>query len=43
MAELMVDGASSSINLAPFNPARFMAQAKGRGRKKGTTDVGEQW
>lgn len=45
MAELLLHGHASSIDLAPFAPGRFMpnAVAGGRGRKKGLTPVGEQW
>jgi glycine/D-amino acid oxidase-like deaminating enzyme len=45
MAELVLDGESSSVNLAPFDPARFTPDAKrgGRGRKLRGESVGEQW
>ncbi|KAG5192809.1 FAD dependent oxidoreductase [Tribonema minus] len=44
MAELVVDGAAAVVDLAPFSPARFMTRASGgRGRKRGTAEVGEQW
>ena len=45
MAELILDGDSKSINLRPFDPARFTPEAKrgGRGRKRQGTSVGEQW
>ena len=45
MSELVWDGASTSIQLAPFDPARFTpdAQRGGRGRKKQGSNVGEQW
>jgi hypothetical protein len=44
IAELVLEGASRSVNLKPFDPARFASRARGgRGRKKGTVNVGEQW
>ena len=43
MAELVLEGASRSVDLTPFDPARFTPQAKRRGRKKQGVDVGEQW
>jgi hypothetical protein len=52
MAELIVDGHSSSVDLAPFDPARFAPKAATRGpkkrrgergRKQGEVPVGEQW
>jgi hypothetical protein len=44
MAELVLDGQAKSVNLDPFDPARFTKEVKGgRGRKKGVTNVGEQW
>jgi hypothetical protein len=45
IAELVLEGECTSVNLAPFDPARFTPTAKrgGRGRKKKGTDVGEQW
>ena len=44
MAELVLDGKAKSINLDPFDPARFTKEAKGgRGRKQRGTNVGEQW
>jgi glycine/D-amino acid oxidase-like deaminating enzyme len=48
MAELVLTGAASCADLAPFAPGRFTtvaaASAKGgRGRKRGTAAVGEQW
>lgn len=44
IAELVLEGKSSCINLKPFDPARFTVSKKGgRGRKKGGQDVGEQW
>ena len=45
IAELVLDGESKSVNLAPFDPARFTPDAKrgGRGRKRRGTSVGEQW
>jgi len=45
MAELVLEGDCTSINLKPFDPARFtpLSGRGGRGRKRGETDVGEQW
>lgn len=45
MSELVLDGRSTSVNLGPFDPARFTTVARrgGRGRKRGGTSVGEQW
>ncbi|QDZ25895.1 FAD-dependent oxidoreductase [Chloropicon primus] len=45
MAELILDGQTSSIDLRPFSPSRFLprAQRGKRGRKKVDLDVGEQW
>eukprot|EP00543_Licmophora_paradoxa_P008142 CAMPEP_0202454386 /NCGR_PEP_ID=MMETSP1360-20130828/12139_1 /ASSEMBLY_ACC=CAM_ASM_000848 /TAXON_ID=515479 /ORGANISM="Licmophora paradoxa, Strain CCMP2313" /LENGTH=414 /DNA_ID=CAMNT_0049073691 /DNA_START=111 /DNA_END=1355 /DNA_ORIENTATION=+ len=45
MAELVLEGESTSVNLDPFDPARFTPQAGrgGRGRKRRGADVGEQW
>lgn len=45
MSELVLDGECSSVNLRPFDPARFTPNAGrgGRGRKKKGTSVGEQW
>lgn len=45
MAELVLEGASSSINLKPFDPSRFTVSKGrgGRGRKNKGVDVGEQW
>lgn len=45
MAELIVEGKSSCVDLAAFGPERFMARgAAGRGRKQqGGAAVGEQW
>ena len=45
MSELLLDG-TSSVSLAAFSPFRFLPSASrrgGRGRKQGTTSVGEQW
>jgi hypothetical protein len=38
-------GKSSTINLDPFSPERFVMAGKGsrRGKKKGTVEMGEQW
>lgn len=44
MAELVLEGRSTSVNLQPFDPARFTTVARGgRGRKKKGVSVGEQW
>eukprot|EP00585_Thalassiosira_rotula_P012330 CAMPEP_0196132062 /NCGR_PEP_ID=MMETSP0910-20130528/1813_1 /TAXON_ID=49265 /ORGANISM="Thalassiosira rotula, Strain GSO102" /LENGTH=439 /DNA_ID=CAMNT_0041391605 /DNA_START=224 /DNA_END=1540 /DNA_ORIENTATION=+ len=45
IAELVLEGSCRSVNLKPFDPARFTASKGrgGRGRKKGNVDVGEQW
>lgn len=45
MSELVLEGESKSINLSPFDPARFTPVAKrgGRGRKRQGENVGEQW
>jgi hypothetical protein len=44
MAELILDGEAKSVNLDPFDPARFTEQAEGgRGRKRRGINVGEQW
>ena len=45
MAELVLEGRCQSVNLKPFDPARFTVSKGrgGRGRKKGGVDVGEQW
>jgi len=47
MAELILNGTTGGVDLDPFDPGRFSPQVKnkrgGRGRKRGTTNVGEQW
>jgi glycine/D-amino acid oxidase-like deaminating enzyme len=44
MAELLVDGKASCVDLSAFSPARFAQRSKGgRGRKQGAEAVGEQW
>jgi hypothetical protein len=45
MAELILRGAEgTTIDLLPFDPARFTPSLRGaRGRKRGTQSVGEQW
>ena len=45
MAELVLDGECTSLNLGPFNPARFTQSTGrgGRGRKRVDESVGEQW
>jgi glycine/D-amino acid oxidase-like deaminating enzyme len=42
IAELVAEG-RSSVDLRSFSPARYMSQGGGRGRKKGSAEVGEQW
>eukprot|EP00559_Dactyliosolen_fragilissimus_P002308 CAMPEP_0184860298 /NCGR_PEP_ID=MMETSP0580-20130426/5210_1 /TAXON_ID=1118495 /ORGANISM="Dactyliosolen fragilissimus" /LENGTH=429 /DNA_ID=CAMNT_0027357351 /DNA_START=200 /DNA_END=1486 /DNA_ORIENTATION=+ len=45
MSELVLEGFSHSVDIAPFNPARFTQNSKrgGRGRKRRGEAVGEQW
>ena len=45
LSELVLDGESRSVDLRPFDPTRFTASSGrgGRGRKKGSLNVGEQW
>ena len=45
MAELILDGAASCIDLAAVSPTRFMQPAAGGGLgpKRGAAAVGEQW
>ena len=45
MAELVLEGESTSVDLDPFDPARYTPNPRrgGRGRKKKGADVGEQW
>lgn len=45
MSELVLTGKSTSVDLSPFDPARFTKPSRrgGRGRKQGNTSVGEQW
>ena len=46
MAELVLDGEATSVDLAPFDPARFtpgIGRRGGRGRKRRGASVGEQW
>ena len=43
MSELLLDGEAQCVDLSAFNPARFMPTKSGRGRKKGSLAVGEQW
>lgn len=45
MAELLVDGAASCVDLSAFSPSRFLPRGArgGRGRKQGAAAVGEQW
>ncbi len=44
--ELILEGTSRSVDLRPFDPARFASSGGGRGGrgwKKGTVNVGELW
>jgi hypothetical protein len=43
MADVILHGRSKDIDLGPFDPGRFTAPAKGRGRKMQDVPVGEQW
>ena len=45
MSELVLDGHAECVDLEPFSPSRFMPTAAfgTRGRKRGSTAVGEQW
>lgn len=43
MAELILHGRSTSLDLSPFDPSRFAPKAAQRGRKQKGVDVGEQW
>ena len=43
LAELVLTGECSFLDLRPFNPARFTTTNQRRGRKKQGLDVGEQW
>lgn len=44
MAELILDGEAKCVDLTPFSLTRFMDTARGgRGRKRRTQSVGEQW
>ena len=43
MAELVLKGESSTIDLKPFDPARFTTKVNERGRKRRGENVGEQW
>ncbi len=45
MAELILEGRATTVDLAPFSPDRFLPRARsgGKGRKMGSVDVGEQW
>ena len=46
MAELVLDGECQCLDLSDFDPSRFTTIGSGRGgrgRKKGTMNVGEQW
>lgn len=43
MSELVLEGDCKSVNLKPFDPARFTPKVSKRGRKQQGTNVGEQW
>lgn len=43
MSELIIEDLSKTVDLSPFDLARFSQPTKGRGRKKGLSAVGEQW
>ena len=43
IAELIADGASRSLNLAPFSPTRYVRRAGPRGRAVAGVPLGEQW
>ena len=45
ISELVLDGHSRSVDLRPFDPARYTPKGGrgGRGRKKKGLSVGEQW
>jgi hypothetical protein len=43
MADVILHGRNEDIDLGPFDPGRFTAPAKGRGRKMQDVPVGEQW
>ena len=43
MAEVILDGQATTVDLSAFSPARFLVKRRGRGRKKGDEPVGEQW
>eukprot|EP01035_Chromulina_nebulosa_P024498 gene24498-31900_t len=43
MSELICDGRCKVINIEPFSPLRFNLKKKDRGKKLGSTSVGEQW
>jgi glycine/D-amino acid oxidase-like deaminating enzyme len=46
MAELVLEGDATSVDLRPFDPARFtpgIGKRGGRGRKRRGASVGEQW
>ena len=45
ISELVLDGHSRSVDLRPFDPARYTPKGErgGRGRKKKGLSVGEQW
>ena len=43
MAEIVATGSSNIVDLSPFCVERFMERLDKRGRKQGSTAVGEQW
>lgn len=43
MAEVILDGQAKTVDLSAFSPERFLVERRGRGRKKGSEPVGEQW
>jgi len=46
MAELVLTGSCSCVDLSPFDPNRYtpgVGKRGGRGRKRLGMDVGEQW
>ena len=43
MSELINERTCKVVDLAPFNPMRFISKKLTRGRKVGDIDIGEQW